>query len=122
MKKCLGIIILLFLTNTLWCEGKDTYIYSSSFSSAKKNLKIKTEKKSNSILFKKSKKHKLPLKPKKKKRSRGVEPVHYYLIDLREQFNFNNFSLNQISFQLYTLDYSFKIFTSHNKRGPPSSI
>lgn len=120
MKNIIGVIIFLFLSSTLYCEGKNNNINFSHFSTTKETINSKTENKHSTVLFKKSSHHKSPIKPKKKKRSRGVEPVHYFLFDLKEQFEFNSFDCFSTSFYTTSSEYYFNILSSHNKRGPPS--
>lgn len=120
MKNIFGILILIFLSTTLWSEGKDNSVFSSNYSNAKGIIKSKAYGNSSNVLFKKSGHQKSPIKPKKKKRSRGVEPVHYFLFDLKEQFVFNSFDCFSTSFYTTSSEYYFNILSSHNKRGPPS--
>lgn len=120
MKNIVGIIIFLFLSSTLNCEGKNNYINFSHFSKSKETLKGKIEKKHSYVLFKKSSHQKSPIKPKKKKRNRGVEPVHYFMLDLREQFVFNSFGFSLSTFYFQSSKHCFNTFISHSKRGPPS--
>lgn len=103
------------------CEGKNNNVNFSHFSTTKETLKGKIEKKHSYVLFKKSSHQKSPIKPKKKKRNRGVEPVHYFMLDLKEQFVFNSYLYSSTTFSFNSSKYYFDTVTSHNKRGPPSN-
>lgn len=124
MKRIIGILVFLFLSNSIASFGSesDVYISSTLHSTSTKINYVLIAKKSSSALFEKSSHHKSPIKPKKKKKSKGVEPVHYFICDLREQFVFNSACSNSNIFFFSHTKYHFSIPQCHNERGPPTLI
>ncbi len=122
MRKIIGIIIFLFLSNSLASFGNENILHAIYYgnSTTKEIKRVLNTEKTKVILFEKSGHHKQPIKPNKKKKSKGVEPVHYFICDLREQSIFNSVCSNSTIFFFSQSKYHFTIPLCHNERGPPT--